>query len=449
MKKSVHWLIAMALLVVINACQNDEINQSSSVDIELVNAILSVSETSDLSYFQMPQESELDQIPQDPKNPLTEEKLELGKLLFHETGLGQNPAQEMGRGTYSCASCHHVAGGFQADRFQGLGEGGLGFGDALDRVKHNLYQDEQLDVQPIRTPSALNSAYQINMLWNGQFGATGLNQGTESSWTSDTPKEKNHLGFEGVETQAIAGMDVHRLVVTPEIVESLGYKQMFDKVFSNSEEDERYTSLNAGLAIAAYERSLLASEAPFQKWLRGEFSAMSTSEKEGALLFFGKAKCVNCHSGPSLANMEFHAIGMNDLFLCPQPTFKTKLDNIENLGRGGFTNKDEDMYAFKVPQLYNLKDSPFYGHGSSFNSITEVIDYKNQALAQNSNVPEEYLSPLFVPLNLSEEEVNKLAQFINSALYDDNLQRYAPIELPSGNCFPNADRLAKVQLGCE
>ena len=62
----------------------------------------------------------------------------------------------------------------------------------------------------------LNVAYQKVMLWNGQFGATSVNTGTESQWTADTPIETNFLGFEGLETQAIAGLGVHRMKVNPE-----------------------------------------------------------------------------------------------------------------------------------------------------------------------------------------------------------------------------------------
>jgi len=93
--------------------------------------------------------------------------------------------------------------------------------------------------------------------------------------------------------------------------------------------------------------------------------------------------------------MEFHALGMKDLYQINELTFKTNAENNENKGRGGFTGKEEDMFKFKVPQLYNLKDSPFYGHGSSFRSVKAVIEYKNRGIKENENVPDSALSPTF------------------------------------------------------
>ena len=69
----------------------------------------------------------------------------------------------------------------------------------------------------------------------------------------------------------------------------------------------------AGLAVAAYERTVLANQAPFQAWLRGNTGALTDRQKAGATVFFGKAGCVSCHTGPALNSMAFHAIGMNDL----------------------------------------------------------------------------------------------------------------------------------------
>lgn len=442
--------IYMVLSLMIVSCMDDSNidMQGGPLDEELQAVLKEAAPNGNLEDYILPDSDDFNAIPQDPLNPITAEKVQLGKLLFHETGIAENPKNEEGRGTFSCASCHHAQGGFQAERFQGIGDGGLGFGLGIARDKHNLYKEEDLDVQPIRTPSAMNIAYQINVLWNGQFGATGLNEGTEASWTTDTPKETNHLGFEGTETQAIAGLDVHRLVIDENLMATLGYKEMFDRVYANIPQSERYSAITAGLAIAAFERTILSNEAPFQKWLKGDVQALTTKQKEGAILFFDKGECASCHNGPSLANMEFHALGMLDLIDCPDPVFKTSLNNIENLGRGGFTGQAGDNYKFKVPQLYNLKDSPFYGHGSSFYSVLDVLIYKNEAQKENNRVPESALSPLFQPLNLSGQELEAITAFIESGLYDSNLERYVPAELPSGNCFPNADLLSQQELGC-
>ncbi|MFZ1749418.1 MAG: cytochrome c peroxidase [Saprospiraceae bacterium] len=451
--KTLYFILIYAFLIMsILSCSSDtssvdNTNESMLVDVELVSLLKNQAPNGQLSYFELPSSDNYSKIPQDPKNPITQEKVALGGFLFHETALGIDPKDPKLKGTYSCASCHHVAAGFQAGTFQGIGEGGLGFGvrGEMRQLKPGVLQP---DVQPLRSPSAMNGAYQPNQLWNGQFGATHLNNGTESNWAKGTPIETNFQGFEGLETQAIAGMGVHRLNINDELLKIKAYKQLFDKSFPNVPESERYSIKTAGLAIAAYERTLMSNEAPFQRYLKGNQDAMSLIEKEGAKLFFGKAKCGSCHTGPALNSMQFNAIGMGDLVDCPEPTSGTKVNDPANLGRGGFTKKANDNYKFKVPQLYNLVDAPFYGHGSSLRKIRDVVVYKNNAIAENKNVPVSSLDPSFKPLGLSNEEINALEIFISKSLRDPNLKRYVPSLLPSENCFPNADIQSKIDMNC-
>jgi cytochrome c peroxidase len=421
---------------------DDYINITTQTNLE--NRIVELYQTKDALI--LPSSNNYLAIPNDINNPITEAKVALGKLLYHETALGKNPKLPEGMNTYSCASCHHVAAGFQSGLIQGIGEGGIGFGlHGEGRVKSSHYLESEIDVQPIRTPSVLNVAYQDVMLWNGQFGGVGTNLGTESSWTVGTPKENNALGFEGIETQAIAGLDVHRLVIDHDFIINSSYKVLFDNAFPNVLESERYSRINAGLAIAAYERTLLPNEAPFQKWLKGDDLAMNDDELQGAMLFFGKGECYKCHSGPGLNGMDFHALGMNDL---SGANVMTVIDDATKKGRGGFTGNSDDDYKFKTPQLYNLKDVSFYGHGASFQSVKEIVEYKNKAVSQNNNVALNQLSSLFVPLNLTETEVDLITLFIEKSLFDANLNRYLPDSLPSGNCFPNADSQSSLDMNC-
>ncbi len=431
-----------------SSCKNDD-EQNDALDVALENLLSDQGGIDGMDLFVLPEASNFSAIPQDPKNPLTAEKVALGQMLYHETGLAIAPKQDIGKGTYSCASCHHAEAGFQAGRFQGISDGGHGFANnGLTRIAATEYAEDELDVQPLRSPTTLNSAYQIVMLWNGQFGATGPNVGTETEWAPYTPKETNKLGYEGVETQAIAGLDVHRLAIDSTVLSGTNYPSLFDQAFSDIPLEERYEQEYLGQAIAAYERTLMANKAPFQRWLAGDKEAMTDEEKGGALLFFGKAKCNSCHSGPALNNMDFHALGMNDLIDCPEETFGTVEDDAANLGRGGFTKDESENYQFKTPQLYNLKDSPFFGHGSSFRSIRDVVEYKNLAVVENNRVPTDKIDPLFQPLNLSEEEVDLLVAFLENGLYDPDLDRYVPESLPTGNCFPVNDPQSRIDLGC-
>ena len=151
--------------------------------------------------------------------------------------------------------------------------------------------------------------------------------------------------------------------------------------------------------------------------------------------------------------MTFHALGMNDLDGAYDPRvnlepFGGTVPDATRRGRGGFTGRDEDMYAFKTPQLYNLTSSPFLGHGASFASVRDVIEYKNAGVPENAGVPGEYLSPEFGPLGLSPEQIDDLVAFIEGALHDGNLGRYLPAELPSHNCYPVNDPVSQADLGC-
>lgn len=398
--------------------------------------------------FVLPESTDFKAIPQDPKNPLTTEKVALGRLLFHDPALLMNPKTPGGAQTSSCAACHQARAGFQAGRRQGLGEGGVGFGHAGEGREPNPDLDQAIiDSQPMRSPTAMNGAYQPNQLWNGQFGATALNVGTESQWTPGTPKAKNALGFEGLEIQAIAGQDVHRLGLGA-VEQNHTYQTLFAQAYPNESASTRINQVNAGLAIAAFERTLLANKAPWQKWLKGDASAMSGSQLQGAVLFFGKAGCSACHTGPALNSMAFNVLGMGDLVGDDIMASDPKKPDHE--GRGAFTGRDADRFAFKVPQLYNLRDVGFLGHGGTFHSVREVLDYKNRAQAQKTGLTQR-LDPRFVPLRLSASEVKALTTFVNDALYDPALGRYtvSKQQLPSHLCPVVNDLQSRIDLGCD
>ena len=458
-------LFSFALLATVTGCDSDpESVDLVDLDGQLMAALEAAADNGQASFFMVPDTGDLASIPQDPLNPLTQAKVDLGRLLMHETALAVNPMLDVSLGTYSCASCHHAAAGFRAVIPQGLADGGVGFGRFGERrVPNPLYANDELDRQPIRTPSLMNGAYQEANLWNGQFGATGINAGTEAEWTVDTPIETNTLGYEGLETQAIAALLVHRMQdgTEPLIADYPEYAAMFDAVFPG------FQATNAalvsaeremtGLAIGAWERTVLPDEAPFQRWLRGETGAMSEAQKRGAILFFTPrptpdpaitVACSSCHGGPALANMSFHALGMGEL-MGPGVFSDFNPKAPVHLGRGGFTMRDEDNYTFKVPQLYNLADDAFLGHGSTFRTIREVVEYKNEAVQQSTIVPSNRLDPLFTPLNLTEDEIDDLTTFLERGLYDANLARHIPTSLPSGNCFPNNDTQSRIDLGCE
>ena len=100
-----------------------------------------------------------------PVMRLPQNKVALGKLIYHETGITEGDIAPS-EGTFSCATCHNAQNGFKSGIRQGIGEGGIGF----DHRRVIEGQEDVVDVQPVTSPTVLNTAYQEVMLWNGQFG---------------------------------------------------------------------------------------------------------------------------------------------------------------------------------------------------------------------------------------------------------------------------------------
>jgi|TARA_B110000483_G_scaffold35059_1_gene42859 cytochrome c peroxidase len=437
----------LGLIVLLNACTKDRMPTLVELDNQLENSIQGKSPNGMLDFYVLPNENDLHLIPQDPKNPLTPQKVELGKLMYHDTGLGQDPMKEAGRGTYSCASCHVSEAGFRPGNFQGIADGGVNFGiGGEDRVKNTLYADDELDVQSARPLSMVNVAYVSNTFWNGQFGGGNVNEGTEDVWDLRDDTELNHLGFEGIETQNMDGLIAHRITINKELLDEYGYTFLFDQVFADVPVEERYTIATASLAFSAYIRTILANRAPFQDWLKGDREALGYEEKKGAILFFEKAQCIQCHYNQNLGSSEFHALGVTDMDQIP--SYNTSPDDRRNLGRGGFTLQPEDNYRFRVPGIYNLQGANFYFHGASKTSIRDLVEYKNAAQSENSRVPQDLISSKFKPIGLTEEEKYHLIAFLENGLQDPDLKRYVPTSVLSGNCFPNADEASQLDLGC-
>lgn len=449
MKKTFTVFLLFALTGYFLACVHDP---ETDLDTSLADVLDRHSLTGARDFYVMPSSDNFAALPnQDAKNPVTAAKVELGKLLFFETGLGLLPKYPVSKTTYSCSSCHIPERGFTAGRFQGVADGALGFGISGEgRTKNPLYLGDDVDAQGARPLPVINTTYITNALWAGTFGSFNVNTGTESVWNQDTLVEINHQGLMGLEANNARALIVHRQVMNKAVADSLGYTAMFDAAFPEIPVGERYTRLTASFAIAAYFRTILTNEAPFQRWLKGEKTALSREQKNGALLFFGKAGCVNCHNSPSFNSIphRFFALGVKNHYQSGFDVFRTGPTDKRNLGRGGFTGKAEDMHKFKVPQLYNLKDVGFYFHGASKRSLREVVEYFNNGVPENPEVPASQISTLFHPLGLSNEEMTDLVDFLENGLFDPNMSRYRPAQTMSGNCFPNNDALSRVEMGC-
>jgi cytochrome c peroxidase len=437
----------LATTVYLLSCEKEA---NSNLEQSLRAAVAENSPTGALDYFIMPESDDYANLPnQDPKNPVTKAKVELGRLLFFETGIGLFPKKNASNQAYSCSSCHVPSRNFTAGRFQGIADGAVGFGESGEgRYKNGIYLGDEVDAQGARPLPTVNLTYVTNALWAGTFGSFGTNTGTESVWNQDTLVNINHEGLEGLEANNFRALIVHRQVVNKNVTDSLGYTPMFDAAFPDIPASERYTRKIAGFAIAAYFRTILTNQAPFQKWLKGNANAMSEQQKRGAELFFGKAGCINCHTSPSFNQMKYFALGTYNLYQTGFEVFRTGPADKRNLGRGGFTGLDEDMHKFKVPQLYNMKDVGFYFHGASRQSLRGVVRYFNEAIPENPEVPASQIAGAFRPRGMSDSEMDDLVEFLENGLYDSNMNRYVPDRNMSGHCFPNNDPVSRADMGC-
>ncbi len=441
-------IIVSSIVLVTLSCTKDTMPSLIEIDTQFRNLLSINSPEKSADFYILPEEGDLENIPQDPKNPLTEGKIALGKMMFYETGFARDAMKPEGIGTYSCSSCHIPEKGFYPNNFQGIADGGSGYGVFGDnRLMNPDYVESELDVQSARPLSLVNVAFVTNTFWNGQFGSGGVNIGTEDVWDLREDTERNHLGYSGIETQNFEGLRGHRIAISKDILDEYGYTELFDDVFADVNVDERYTIETASLAYSAYIRSIIANKAPFQDWLKGDNDALSYEAKKGGILFFSKAQCYLCHYNKNLGSPEFHAIGVYNMY--QQPSYNTSADDRRNLGRGGFTLRDEDMHKFKVPGLYNSWDNQFYFHGSSHRTMVEVVDYFDKAIPENSKVPTSQISDKFNTLNLTAEEKHHLLSFLKEGLSDPDLVRYEPEFVLSGNCIPNNDPQSKIDLGCD
>ena len=280
-------------------------------------------------------------------NPQTVAKIELGKKLFFDPRLS-------GNNLFSCATCHNPT---------------LGFADGLPRFLGGPTAKEG----GRHSPTIINCAYNEYQFWDGRAATL----------------EEQALGPIQNPNEMFQTLDnvVRKLSGIPE------YVNAFKEVFGTG-----ITTDGIAKAIAAFERTIIFSNSPFDKYMQGDEKAMSELAKRGMYLFMGKAECIKCHNGPNFTDNKFHNIGV------PMDVpFK------EDLGRYNVTKKDADKGAFKTPTLRNITDTAPYMHNGFFPTLFEVVQFYNGGGGRSENK-----SPDIHGLNLTGEEVNDLIEFMKA-----------------------------------
>ncbi|MEM9143815.1 MAG: cytochrome-c peroxidase [Bacteroidota bacterium] len=334
-------------------------------------------------------------IPVPGENPITPEKLDLGKQLFWDPILSGNK-------DVACATCHHPTKGYADGLDLSLGVGGVGIaerrtgGTLAKRNAHSVLNTAfngigpNLEVNPAMAP----------MFWDNR--AMGL----ESQALLPLLSEEEMRGSD-IPENALYDTLIKRLQRIPE------YQLAFTKVFG----DSIITTDRIAIALAAFERSLVANNSPFDQYMRGDTSAMTQQQINGMNAFVNIG-CAECHRGPMFSDFELHTLGVPD---------NPKL--AESDANGG-------TYAFRTPSLRNLSLTAPYMHSGVQTSLEEVMAFYEEVSEGDDDVINPNLSlgdidPLARQLELDDAGIEEIIAFMQ-ALNDPDFDLSIPNNVPSG-----------------
>jgi cytochrome c peroxidase len=388
---------------------------------------------------------------------------DIGRLLWFDTVTGLNDDN-------TCGGCHSPTSGFADTQSIAIGIDNNGI-VGPDRVGPRNMR---------RAPTVINAAFFPRLMWNSRFAAVSGNpfdnrggfvfpppEGTSLSYLPHLltaqafipPTERTEVagfGFDG-DNDAIRAEVVRRLNSIDE------YRSLFGRVFPPVQAGDSVTFDMFAAAIAEFEFSLTFANAPLDRFARGEHAALSDQEERGALLFFGKAGCVACHSVGGESNEMFSDFSEHVLAvpqIVPSVTnndFDGPGDN-EDFGREQVTGSPDDRYKFRTPPLRNLAVQPTFMHDGAFTTLEAAIrhhldvtasvrsyDPLSQHLDADLVRPIGPVDPLLArvdpllssPTRLGEDELDAVVAFVRNGLLDprtkpQNLRKLVPRRLPSG-----------------
>jgi cytochrome c peroxidase len=312
-----------------------------------------------------------------PDNPMTAAKVELGRRLYFDARLSKD-------GSVSCATCHDPAKGFADGRAVAEGIGGR-------KGARN-------------SPTVLNAVFNELQFWDGR--AATLEEQAKGPLVN--PVEMGFANHDEV-VAVVRGV--------PE------YARAFGEVFGGPPDIDRIAA-----AIAAFERTVVSGDAPFDRFIAGETEAMSEAARRGWALFNGKARCNSCHgfndSSPNFTDNKFHNIGVaakaRDFSALAREAAAHGTDEAavaemahrpgaSELGRFLVTRQPKDLGAFKTPGLRDIALTAPYMHDGSEATLAAVIDFYDRG-----GEPNPYLDGGIVPLKLTHEEKAELTAFLES-----------------------------------
>lgn len=299
-----------------------------------------------------------------PKN-INSAQAELGKKLYFDPRLSKS-------GFISCNSCHNLSMG--------------GTDNLKTSIGHNWQQG------PISAPTVLNSSMNVAQFWDGRAADLKAQAGGPIA----NPGE---MAF------------THELAV--KVLESIPqYVDEFKKVFSK----EQITIEEVTQAIAEFEKTLVTPNSRFDKWLKGEKTALNSEELEGYELFKNSG-CVACHNGEAVGGTSFQKMGAVEPYKTKNPAEGLK----------GVTGKEEDRFKFKVPTLRNVELTYPYFHDGEAATLSEAVEIMGQ---------------IQLGKKFTAEETAKIVAFLKT-LTGDQPSFAMPILPPSTDKTPRPEPFAK------
>jgi len=355
------------------------------VSLALVLVLYSCGPPTPQSVDGYPPLSALPEVPVPADNPITEPKVELGRLLYFDERLS-------GDTQFSCATCHMP---------------NKGWGDGRDISTGYPGSRHWRNSQTI-----INSAYLAKLFWAGE--STSLEAQANSAASGNLAGNVDSI------------MAEERLAQIPE------YVRLFKEAFGV----ERPTYHLALRAIATFERAEpISDDSPFDQYMRGRRSALSAAARSGMELFQGKAGCFQCHNGALFTDEDFHNVGVpeNPIFerdILAQIALRyqhysrgvseelyRKADR--DLGLYYTTKRDEDKGKFRTPPLRYLVHTAPYMHNGVLATLEDVIDFYDRGGGSDPNK-----TRLLKPLGLSDEEKADLLEFLRSLSGEELLMEF-------------------------
>ena len=261
------------------------------------------------------------QAPSPADNPSTPAKVELGRKLFFDPGLSAN-------GKLACASCHDVRHGFTDGEVLSLGVKG----------------------QPLarHTPTVINLAWSQAYFWDGRAGSL------EQQAVMPIAEAKE--------------MGMSYEVMTSRLQADADYRRLFQAAFPG----EGPSVATVGKAIAAFERTLVYADAPFDRWIAGDEGAISEQAKRGFVDFNTRAGCAQCHKGWNFSDGKFHDNGVPS----------------DDVGRSAIVADASLTHWFKTPGLRNIAERAPYMHTGELASLQDVLRFYRRFTRRDTLSPE-------------------------------------------------------------